>query len=69
MLCPETHDSVSPRGSEHVSEKLTHIKKNCMTRHVREGVWISRSGREMLNAKSEWFQPPICRIKSEVVRE
>ena len=49
--------------------KVTKVNKDSMSRQVREGVMIRRSTREMLNSKSEWFQPPIYRIRSEVVRD
>ena len=49
--------------------KVTKTNKDSMSRQIREGVLIRRSRREMLNSKSEWFQPPIYRIRSEVVRE
>ena len=49
--------------------KVVRCNNDSMSRQVREGVMIRRSTREMLNSKSEWFQPPIYRIRSEVVRE
>ena len=49
--------------------RVTHTNKDCIGRQVREGVLIRRSNKEMMNSKSEWFQPPIYRIRSEVVRE
>ena len=49
--------------------KVTKTNKDSMSRQIREGVLIRRSRKEMLNSKSEWFQPPIYRIRSEVVRE
>ena len=49
--------------------KVTKTNKDSMTRQVREGVMIRRTRRVMMNSRSEWFQPPIYRIRSEVVRE
>ena len=49
--------------------RVTHTNRDCIGRQVREGVLIRRSNKEMMNSKSEWFQPPIYRIRSEVVRE
>ena len=49
--------------------RVTHTNRDCMTRQVREGVLIRRCCRNVMNTKSEWFQPPIFRVQSEVVRE
>ena len=49
--------------------RITHANKDSLSRQVREGVLIRRSGREMLNTKSEWFQPPIYRVRNDIVRE
>ena len=49
--------------------RVTHSNKECLTRQVREGVLIRRSGRPILNTKSEWFQPPLYRVQQEIVRD
>ena len=49
--------------------KVTHTNRDSLTRQVREGVIIRRSNRNLLNTKSEWFQPPLFKVQSEVVRE
>ena len=49
--------------------RVTHGNKDSLSRQIREGVLIRRSVREMLNTKSEWFQPPIFRIKNDIIRE
>ena len=49
--------------------RVTHTNKDCLSRQVREGVLIRRSERPLLNNKAEWFQPPLYRIHSEVLRE
>ncbi len=49
--------------------KVTHTNKDSLTRQIREGVMIRRSQRRVLNTKSEWFQPPLFRVMSEMVRE
>ena len=49
--------------------KVMKTNKDSMTRQVREGVMIRRTRRVMMNSRSEWFQPPIYRIRSEVVQE
>ena len=47
--------------------KVTHTNKDCLTRQVREGVLIRRSRKEIMNTRSEWFQPPLYRIRSELI--
>ena len=47
--------------------KVTHMNKDCLTRQVREGILIRRSSKELMNTKTEWFQPPLFRIRSEIV--
>ena len=49
--------------------KVTKANTDSFSRQVREGVYIRRCRKEMLNSKSEWFQPPIYRVRSEIVRE
>ena len=49
--------------------RVTHCNKDCLSRQVREGVMIRRCTRELMNTKSEWFQPPVFRVMSEIVRE
>ena len=47
--------------------RVTHTNKDCLTRQVREGVLIRRSRKELMNTKTEWFQPPLYRIRNEIV--
>ena len=47
----------------------THTNKDSLTRQIREGVMIRRSDRRVINTKSEWFQPPLFIVMSEMVRE
>ena len=49
--------------------KVTHTNRDCMSRQVREGVSIRRSMHPVLNSKTEWFQPPIYKVVSEMMRE
>ena len=49
--------------------RVTHNNKDSLSRQVREGVLIRRSNRELMNTKSEWFQPPLFRIQNEIVRD
>ena len=46
--------------------KVTHSNKDCLTRQVREGVLIRRCEREVMNSRTEWFQPPLFRIRTEI---
>ena len=54
--------------SEDFRAKVTHMNKDCLTRQIREGVLIRRSGKELMNTKAEWFQPPLLSIRSEIIR-
>lgn len=47
--------------------RVTHANKDCLTRQVREGVLIRRCRKELMNTRSEWFQPPLYRIRSEII--
>ena len=43
--------------------------RDCLTRQISEGVHIRRCEREVLNTKSEWHQPALWRVRSELSRE
>ena len=43
--------------------------KDCLSRQVSEGVHIRRGGTDILNSKSEWHQPSLWRVQSELRRE
>ena len=47
--------------------KVTHVNKDCLTRQIREGVLIRRSNKQLMNTKTEWFQPPLLSIRSEII--
>ena len=49
--------------------KVVKQNKDCLSRQVREGVQIRRCTKVMFNSKSEWFQPPIYKIRNEIIRE
>ena len=61
----EKHDGMEAR----MAAKVTHSNKDCLTRQVREGVLIRRHSSTLLNTKSEWFQPAVYRVQSEMVRD
>ena len=46
--------------------KVTGSFKDCLTRQVSEGVSIRRCNVEVLNMKTEWHQPPLWRVQSEL---
>ena len=48
--------------------KVTGNFKDCLSRQVAEGVEIRRCAANLMNTKSEWHQPPIWRIQSEILR-
>ena len=41
---------------------------DCLSRQVAEGVEIRRCEHAVMNTKSEWHQPALWRIRSEVER-
>ena len=49
--------------------RVTHTNKDSLSRQIREGVLIRRSDRDLMNTKSEWFQPLVFQVRSEVIRE
>ena len=57
-----------PNEERNFVAKVTHVNKDCLTRQVREGCLISNSKVPLLNTKSEWFQPPLFKVQSEVIR-
>ena len=48
--------------------RVTHANRDCLTRQIREGVLI-RKGEFNMNTKSEWHQPSLYSIHSEIIRE
>ena len=48
--------------------KVTGTAKDCLTRQVREAVHLRRSEVPTLNSKTEWHQPALFRIQSEIYR-
>ena len=57
------------REERKFSAKVTHSNQDCLSRQIREGVLIRRDNRILLNSKAEWFQPPLLRVQSELIRE
>ena len=52
--------------TENFTARVTHINSDCLSRQVREGVYIRRSKKKILNSKTEWFQPPLYQIRYEL---
>ena len=48
--------------------KVTSNTRDCLSRQVREAVLIRRCQVPVLNGKTEWHQPPLYRIQSEIER-
>ena len=48
--------------------KATHITADCLSRQVREAVEIRRCKVPVLNSKTEWHQPPLFQIQTELFR-
>ena len=46
--------------------KVSETAKDCLTRQVREAVHLRRSEVPVLNSKTEWHQPALFRIQSEI---
>ena len=47
---------------------VTGSYKDCLSRQVSEAVQIRRSNGNVLNSKSEWHQPPLWQVQSEILR-
>ena len=60
----ELHDGQPPLFTSKVTGKY----RDCLTRQVAEGVAIRRCQTAVLNRKSEWHQPALWRVRSEVER-
>ena len=48
--------------------KVTGTFRDALSRQVSEGVHIRRGGRSILNSRSEWHQPALWRVQSELMR-
>ena len=61
----EQHDG----GEADFRAKVTGVFRDSLSRQVSEGVHIRRGGRSILNTKSEWHQPALWRVQSELIRD
>ena len=48
--------------------KITASTRDCLTRQVKEAVLIRRSKSKILNSKTEWHQPALYRVQTEIER-
>ena len=63
------HQLEKHRGTEaKFSARVTGTFQDCLSRQVSEGVFIRRSDATLMNTKSEWHQPPIWRVQSELLQ-
>ena len=56
-------------GQPNFKAKVTGVFKDTLSRQVSEGVAIRHGGLSVLNSKSEWHQPPLWRVISEIVQD
>ena len=65
----EKHQNEKHGGAQaDFTAKVTGSFQDCLSRQVSEGVHIRRGGQDILNSKSEWHQPALWRVQSELVR-
>ena len=64
-----THQEEKHNGAEpDFKASVTHSFRDCLSRQVSEAVYIRRSEKTVLNSKSEWHQPALFRVQSEILR-
>ena len=61
----EQHHGAEANFTATVTGRFT----DCLSRQVSEGVQIRRSKHTVLNSKTEWHQPALWRIRSEIVSD
>ena len=63
------HQANKHHGQEaNFKAKLTNSQNDCLTLQVSKGVNIRQCEVEVLNMKTEWHQPPLWRVQSEIYR-
>ena len=64
-------DEYHPGQEAHFIPRVVKTNRDSMSRQIREGVQIRRlnANHRLMNTKSEWHQPSLYSICSEVVRE
>ena len=67
MLKHQTKEHQGSPGS--YTARMNASAKDCLNRQVGEAVHLRRSSAPTLNGKTEWHQPPLFRIQSEILRD
>ena len=63
------HQAKEHNGAEGLyTARVTGSDRDCLTRQVREAVKIRRCQETVLNGKSEWHQPALWQVQSEIQR-
>ena len=64
------HQTEKHNGAEPTFKaKVIYGFKDCLSRQVAEGVCIRRCKTELLNTKTEWHQPSLWKVRSEISKE
>ena len=63
------HQLQHPGQPANFAAKVTGSFSDCLTRQVSEGVSIRRCPHAVMNSKSEWHQPALWRVTSQLERE
>ena len=66
MLKHQNKEHQGSAGS--YTAKVTATASDCLTRQVREAVHLRRCDVPTMNGKTEWHQPALFRIQSEILR-
>ena len=61
----EKHHGMLPN----FNSKVLYSFQDCLSRQTAEGVCIRRCKKDILNTKSEWHQPSLWRVRSELNKE
>ena len=63
------HQAEKHQGERGVfTAKVVKTFKDCLTRQISEGIYIRRSEVPVMNTKSEWHQPSLWQVQSEIHR-
>ena len=63
------HQQEEHRGEAgNFKAKVVKSFRDCLTRQISEGVYLRRSDEHVLNTKSEWHQPCLWRVQTEIHR-
>ena len=68
LLFSKSYCDFHPNQPVEFKAKVIGSFNDCLSRQVAEGVEIRRCEYEVLNTKTEWHQPALWRIRSEIER-